>query len=118
MSGMKKLTKSSAGVGLAVLALFALASAARADQLTLQVALKNHRFAPAELSAPANQPMTLEISNQDPTPAEFESKTLRVEKVVAGNGKITVQIRPLVPGRYRFYDDYHEDTTEGFLIVR
>jgi hypothetical protein len=41
-----------------------------------------------------------------------------VEKVVPGGGKISVQIRPLGPGRYRFSDDYHEDTTEGFLIVK
>ena len=34
------------------------------------------------------------------------------------DGKIAVQIRPLGPGRYRFFDDYHEDTTEGFLIVK
>ena len=41
-----------------------------------------------------------------------------VEKVVAGGRKINLQIRPLTPGRYRFFDDYHEDTTEGFLVVK
>jgi hypothetical protein len=117
MSGLLPLT-SRLGIGAFALSLLAFAPAANADPVVIQVALKNHRFAPAEISAPANQPITIEIANQDPTPAEFESKTLRVEKVVAGNGKITVQIRPLVPGRYRFYDDYHEDTTEGFLTVR
>ena len=107
-----------ASFGLAALAFLAVGSAARADQATLKITLKDHRFGPAELNAPANQPLAIEVANQDPTPAEFESKTLRVEKVVAGNAKITVQIRPLVPGRYRFYDDYHEDTTEGFLTIR
>ena len=52
------------------------------------------------------------------TPSEFESKTLRVEKVVPAGGKISIQVRPLSAGRYRFFDDYHEDTTEGFLIVK
>ena len=60
----------------------------------------------------------IELTNQDSTPSEFESKTLRVEKVVAGGGKVTLQIRALTPGRYRFFDDYHEDTTEGFLVVK
>jgi len=106
------------GLGLFALALLASGAAARADQPTIQLSLKNHRFAPAEIAAPANHPVTIEVSNQDATPAEFESKQLRVEKVVAGNSKIIVQIRPLAPGRYRFYDDYHEDTTEGFLVVR
>jgi hypothetical protein len=117
MNGLFHL-RSSLGFGAFALALLVFAPVAEADPVVIQLALKNHRFAPAEISAPANQPVTIEVVNQDPTPAEFESKSLRVEKVVAGNAKITVQIRPLAPGRYRFYDDYHEDTTEGFLIVR
>ena len=88
------------------------------DAATVRLSLKNHRFQPAEARAPAGKLITIVISNLDPTPAEFESKTLRVEKVVAGGGTITVQIRPLAAGRYRFFDDYHEDTTEGFLNVQ
>lgn len=104
--------------GVAVLLSCAGASAHAEDATTVHVALKDHRFVPAELSAPANKPVVVEVTNQDSTPAEFESKTLRVEKVVAGGSKITVQIRALGPGRYRFFDDYHEDTTEGFLVVK
>jgi Cupredoxin-like domain len=88
------------------------------DAATVRLSLKDHRFQPAEARAPAGKPITIVISNLDPTPAEFESKTLRVEKVVAGGGTIIVQIRPLAAGRYRFFDDYHEDTTEGFLNVQ
>ena len=96
-----------------------LATGAFADEsATVKVALKDHHFVPAEPTAPANEPITIEVTNQDTTPSEFESKTLRVEKVVAGGGKITIQVRALKPGRYRFFDDYHEDTTEGFLIVQ
>ncbi|MBV9751891.1 MAG: cupredoxin domain-containing protein [Hyphomicrobiales bacterium] len=84
----------------------------------VKLTLKNHRFDPAEPHAPANKPFTIEVSNLDGTPAEFESKTLRVEKVVAANGTISLQMRALAPGRYRFFDDYHEDTTEGFLVVQ
>jgi Cupredoxin-like domain len=88
------------------------------DAATVRLSLKDHRFQPAEARAPTGKPITIVISNLDATPAEFESKTLRVEKVVAGGGTITVQIRPLAAGRYRFFDDYHEDTTEGFLNVQ
>ena len=88
------------------------------DTTTLSIALKDHRFVPSELTAPANKPVVIEVTNQDSTPSEFESKTLRVEKVVTGGSKISVQIRALSPGRYRFYDDYHEDTTEGFLVIK
>lgn len=48
---------------------------------------------------------------------EFESKTLRVEKVVAGNAEITLKLRPLVPGRYCFYGDFNEATADGAIIV-
>src|ERR1700760_7675 len=87
------------------------------DAARVSVTLKDHRFSPAEPTAPAGKPIILDVSNLDSTPSEFESKTLRVEKLVPGGGKIAVQIRPLGPGRYRFFDDYHEDTTAGFLIV-
>jgi Cupredoxin-like domain len=89
-----------------------------ADVAIVRLAIKDHRFQPAEAPAPAGKPVTIEIRNLDLTPAEFESKTLRVEKVVTGGGTITVQIRPLAAGRYRFFDDYNEDTTEGFLVVQ
>ena len=85
---------------------------------SVKLTLKNHRFEPAEAHAPAGKPFTIELTNLDSTPAEFESKTLRVEKVVAAGSTITLQMRALAPGRYRFFDDYHEDTTEGFLVVQ
>jgi plastocyanin len=118
-------TKRAIGTGALVVSLFAAAApvawapiALAEDAVTVRLSLKDHRFQPAEARAPAGKPITIQISNLDPTPAEFESKTLRVEKVVAGGGTITVQIRPLAAGRYRFFDDYHEDTTEGYLIVQ
>ena len=103
---------------LASLGLSGLAAApARAEDAVVRLTLKDHRFQPGEAHVAANKPIRIEIHNGDPTPAEFESKTLRVEKVVAGGASIVVQVRPLPPGRYRFFDDYHEDTTEGYLVV-
>jgi hypothetical protein len=96
----------------------ALSAPALADDATISLVLKNHQFVPHEASAPAGKALAIVVSNQDGTPSEFESKTLRVEKVVAAGGTITVRVRALTPGRYRFYDDYHEDTTEGFLVVK
>ena len=105
-------------LGLA-LAFSAGASPAAADDAAkVSVTLKDHRFSPAEPTAPAGQRIVIEVTNLDVTPSEFESKALRVEKVVPGGGKVTIQVRPLTPGRYRFFDDYHEDTTEGFLVVK
>ncbi|HZP79555.1 MAG TPA: cupredoxin domain-containing protein [Pseudolabrys sp.] len=85
--------------------------------LTIQISVKNHHFQPAEIHAPANTPIMLRVKNQDSTPMEFESVTLRVEKVVVGNGEGLMRIRPLAAGRYEFFDDFNPDT-RGALVVQ
>jgi len=104
-------------VGAAVLSL-AWATPAFAEDAVVKLVLKNHQFVPHEPTAPAGKPIAIQVTNEDKTPSEFESKTLRVEKVAPAGGTITVKVRALTPGRYRFFDDYHEDTTEGFLVVQ
>ena len=101
----------------AVLIAAALAKPAQAQETSLSISVKNHRFQPAELNAPANVPITLHVKNLDPTPMEFESVSLRVEKVVTGNSEGVVRLRPLAPGRYNFFDDFHQETN-GTLVVR
>ncbi|MDE2365270.1 MAG: cupredoxin domain-containing protein [Hyphomicrobiales bacterium] len=98
-------------------AAIALAPHAQAQQANVQLSLKDHKFSPAEPHAPANTPITITLKNLDATPAEFESKTLRVEKIVPGGGQVSINIRALAPGRYRFFDDYNENATFGFLVV-
>jgi hypothetical protein len=109
---------SKVSLGLAIIIGLGAPLALAEDSARVSVTLKDHKFSPAEPTVPAGKPIVIDVSNLDSTPSEFESKTLRVEKVVPGGGKIAVQIRPLGPCRYRFFDDYHEDTTEGFLIVK
>lgn len=105
-------------IGLALSLALGMTAASADDAFLVKVELKDHKFIPAEPTAPANKPIRIELTNRDATPSEFESKTLRVEKVVAAGGVVTILIRPLTSGRYRFFDDYHEDTTEGFLNVQ
>jgi len=84
---------------------------------TVSVSVKNHRFQPKELHAPANVPIAIHVKNLDSSRMEFESVTLRVEKVVGGNGEAVINIRPLSPGRYEFYDDFNQEA-DGVLVVR
>jgi plastocyanin len=108
------------GLGIAALALasvIALPGARAEDSVTINISIKDHNFQPAELDAPAGKPIEIVVKNLDPTPAEFESHALRVEKVVTGGGTITMRIRPLDPGRYRFFDDFHKET-QGYLVVK
>ncbi len=83
----------------------------------MRITIKDHKFQPAEPHAPANKAFTIVVKNLDSTASEFESRTLRVEKVVAPGGEVTMQIRPLNPGRYHFFDDFHQDTTNGELVA-
>jgi hypothetical protein len=93
------------------------ASADAQEAVSARTAIKDHRFQPAEIRVPANTPITLVVRNLDPAPEEFESKTLRVEKIVAGKSEITIRLRPLAPGRYRFYGDFNEATAEGAIVA-
>ena len=80
------------------------------------ISVKGHRFAPAELHAPANRPLAITVKNLDGAAIEFESVSLRVEKVIAPGSQGVVNVRPLPPGRYEFFDDFHQET-RGTLIA-
>jgi hypothetical protein len=49
---------------------------------------------------------------------EFESKTLKVEKVVAASSDATINVRAQKPGRYEFFDEYNEKVARGALVVK
>jgi hypothetical protein len=93
-------------------------SAFAQDTAELVISVKDHKFDPAELQAPAGKPIVLRVKNLDPSPMEFESNSLRVEKVLTGNGEATINIRPQQAGRYDFFDDFHASTTKGVLVVK
>jgi hypothetical protein len=89
-----------------------------AQQATeLQVSYSKGQFQPSELSAPADKPIALRVKNLDAKAMEFESKSLRVEKVVAANSEGVINVRALKPGRYEFYDDFNEKA-RGALTVQ
>ncbi len=88
---------------------------AAAQELTITI--KDHKFEPAELKVPAKKRITLTVVNSDPTPEEFESKKLKVEKVIPGKSKAVVRFGPLEAGRYDFIGEFHEDTAKGVVIA-
>lgn len=92
--------------------------ASGADTPEFTIAIKNHRFEPAEVTVPAGKRVKLIIDNQDATAEEFESHELKREKVIAGKSKATVWVGPLKPGTYPFVGEYHEDTAKGRLIAK
>ena len=89
---------------------------ARADD-TFTTTIKDHKFSPAELKVPANKRVTITVINDDPTPEEFESHTLKVEKFIPGKSMAIVRVGPLSPGKYSFFGEYHESTAKGVVIA-
>jgi plastocyanin len=99
-----------------IAALLSLApAAAQAQDFT--VTIKDHKFTPSEIKVPANTRVTITVINDDATPEEFESKPMKVEKVIPGKSKGTVRIGPLKPGRYPFVGEFHEATAKGVVIA-
>ena len=102
----------------AFITMLVLAPAAQAQEAKeIVITYKGKQFQPAQVSAPANTALRLRVKNLDAQPMEFESTSLRVEKVVTGNGEGTINVRPLAPGSYEFFDDFH-DTSRGTLTVQ
>jgi len=93
---------------------FTVAAAAEPE---FALAIKNHRFEPAELKVPAGQRVKLVVHNQDSTPEEFESHSLNREKVIPGGAKATIFIGPLKPGRYPFFGEFNEATAKGAVVA-
>jgi len=87
------------------------------DASQLSITYSNARFQPAELSAPAERPIVLHVKNSGTKAMEFESISLRVEKVVAAGSEGVINVRALKPGRYEFFDDFNQ-TARGVLIVK
>ena len=98
--------------------LFAAGAGGMAAADPVELSLSGHKFAPAELTVPANQKCQIKVTNKDEAPAEFESHDLKVEKIVVPGGTITVTAGPLKPGTYQFFDDYHPDDAKGTVTAK
>ena len=92
-------------------------ASALADSAPISLNLKDHKFSPAEIHVKANAPAAITFSNSDDTPEEFDSNSLKVEKVVAGHSSGSVRLRPLSPGRYPFMGEFHDKTAQGVVIA-
>jgi plastocyanin len=104
--------------GLAGLGLVIATLAQAADPVVVTLTIKDHRFTPQEVEVPAGQQIKLVVKNMDKTPEEFESKSLRREKVIPGGAEATILVGPLKPGKYTFYGEFHESTAKGALIAK
>ena len=83
----------------------------------IPITIEKHRFQPEEIKVKANVPFVLVVTNKDATPEEFESKELRIEKVIPGGKTMKIRVRALKAGSYPFVGDYHQATAKGRIIA-
>jgi plastocyanin len=106
-------------VGALVVAGSTLAGPAAAADAPAEIGLtiQQNRFQPDEIRVKANTPFVLVITNKDSTVEEFESRELRVEKVIPAGKTIRVRMPGLRPGQYPFVGEYHEATAKGRIVA-
>lgn len=83
-----------------------------------KLTLRDHRFEPARIQVPAGQVFTLRVENTDASPEHFDSRDLRIEKVIRGNSAGLITIRPLTPGEYHFIGVYNKKTAKGVIVAK
>lgn len=88
------------------------------DEPVFRIEFNNGKVTPLRLEVPAKTRFKLELHNVGTEPAEFESKELRKEKVLAPGASSTLVIRTLDPGEYDFFDDFHLDAPPAVLIAK
>ena len=54
----------------------------------IRLTLKDHKFTPAEIHVKANTPTVIAMTNEDTTAEEFDSTSLKVEKIVPLHGPV------------------------------
>src|SRR5712664_2632264 len=106
----RRLTLLIVGVAVALLSIAGVVAAADAPP-EIPLTLDKDQFQPSEVKVKANTPFVLVITNKGAKAAEFESKDLRVEKVVPAGKTVNVRIRALKPGSYAFIDDFTQQAT-------
>jgi plastocyanin len=96
-----------------------LAAPAMAEDLPLfKLVARDGVFTPTVIEVPAGKRVRLQVINEGKTPMEFESRDLKQEKIIPPGGKATVTINAMKPGEYRFFDEFHEATGQGKLVVK
>jgi plastocyanin len=102
---------------LALMCFVLTAATAVAADIEIPVTIEKNRFQPDVIRVKAGTPFVLAVTNKDATPEEFESKELRIEKVIPGGKTLKIRVRALKPGSYPFVGEYHEATAKGRIIA-
>ena len=100
------------------LSLLAVSGVAQADELRkIDVQIKDHHFVPDRIELPAGSKVELVVTNADADTEEFESKSLKIEKLVPAGKTLSFKIGPLRSGTYDLFGEFHAETCKGTIVV-
>lgn len=86
-------------------------------QPEIALTIENNRFQPEEITVKAGTPFVLVITNKDKAPEEFETRDLRIEKVIPAGKTVRLKMPALKPGTYGFVGEYHAQTAKGRIVA-
>ena len=89
-----------------------------AGEPEFSLSIENHKFTPDRLEVPAGKKVKLVVENKDATPEEFESHSMKIEKVIPGKTKATIFVGPLKAGEYKFVGEFNEKTAKGVIVAK
>src|SRR5215510_11994255 len=92
-------------------------SAAADNPTDIALVLENNRFTPDEIKVKAGAAFVLVITNKDKKAEEFESKDLRIEKVIPAGKTVRLKMPALKAGTYNFVGEYSEKTAKGRIVA-
>ena len=98
--------------------LLALTPVRAQDMPSVNLLIRDGRFTPSTLEVPANTKFRLLIKNEGPGAEEFESAELHKEKVLAPGASSFLIFQPLKPGSYKFFSDFHPDTSQSLMVAK
>ncbi len=84
----------------------------------LKITIKDHKFTPTTLEAPAGESFFIEVTNAGPGAEEFESNSLRLEKIIPEGRTAKLRVGPQKAGTYEIFGEFHMSTCLGSVVVK
>ena len=103
---------------LSVITVLYCSKASAVDTIEIELVIKDHVFYPNVIEVEPGKKIKLVIYNEDETMEEFESLDLKREKIIPPKSYTNVILAPLKIGTYYFFGEFHEDTANGYIIVK
>jgi hypothetical protein len=95
-----------------------ISSCKKEEMFEVNLTIKEHKFEPAIIYVPEMKKIKIYITNMDDTAEEFESLSLKRERIIPAKGKAIITLAPLKKGEFEFFGEFHQDTAQGKIIVK